>query len=296
MNIRQLEYFITAADTLNFTKAAQMCFVSQTAMTQQIKTLEKTVGVPLFYRDSHHVELTTAGKIYYNEAKQLVEHSNRAIELARLASEGIEGELTIGYVSGLGHSDLAEILYEFHHTFPSIKVHIVRENTSVLMEMLGNGHCDVIFSLDSVEVNTQDYVAEYWKNYPIMAVMHPENPLSQKEKVTYKDLEKEDFIMMEPTARPKEQFEESLLIYERGGYIPNIVEMERDPETLLLMIAMGIGISILPEYIVHNRENEHNLSLLPIVKADGTMETINTVVVYRKDNTNPVIQRLFHVL
>ena len=71
MNFNQLEYFISAADNLNFTKAARECYISQTAMTQQIQALEKNLGVKLFLRDKHHIELTTAGSVYLKEARAM---------------------------------------------------------------------------------------------------------------------------------------------------------------------------------------------------------------------------------
>ena len=61
MNLKQMEYFVAAAEQLNFTRAAKKCFISQTAMTLQIQSLEEKIGVPLFVRDKHHVELTAAG-------------------------------------------------------------------------------------------------------------------------------------------------------------------------------------------------------------------------------------------
>ena len=69
MNLKQMEYFVAAAEQLNFTRAAKKCFISQTAMTLQIQSLEEKIGVPLFVRDKHHVELTAAGKVYLNEAR-----------------------------------------------------------------------------------------------------------------------------------------------------------------------------------------------------------------------------------
>ena len=69
MNLKQMEYFVAVAEQLNFTRAARQCFVSQTAMTLQIQSLEEKVGVPLFVRDKHHVELTAAGKVYLKEAR-----------------------------------------------------------------------------------------------------------------------------------------------------------------------------------------------------------------------------------
>ena len=69
MNLKQLEYFVSVGETLNFTKAAKKCFISQTAMTQQIRALEQGIGALLFIRDKHHVELTPAGRVFMNEAK-----------------------------------------------------------------------------------------------------------------------------------------------------------------------------------------------------------------------------------
>ena len=67
-----MEYFVAVAECLNFTKAAGRCFISQTAMTLQIRSLEEKIGVPLFIRDKHHVELTAAGKVYLNEARAIL--------------------------------------------------------------------------------------------------------------------------------------------------------------------------------------------------------------------------------
>ena len=75
MNLNQLEYFVSAARDMNFTKAAKECYISQTAMTQQIQALEKTLGVKLFIRDKHHMELTTAGSVYLKEAKAILKGS-----------------------------------------------------------------------------------------------------------------------------------------------------------------------------------------------------------------------------
>lgn len=296
MNLKQMEYFIAAAENLNFTRAAEKCFISQTAMTQQIRSLEEQIGVPLFLRDSHHVELTTAGRIYLAEARKILEQSRHAAELARLASEGIEGEITVGYMLGAGHGELSEALTRFHQTYPGVRLHVVGDNLNGLKRRLITGECDLIAAVTFPGVTEEGLISEFWMNFPIMAVLPKDNPLSRKETLTYKDLKNESFIMMEPENRPKEQMEESILIYERGGYVPEIAEMEKDPEALLLLVSMGIGISILPEYIVRYRKNDPLLAVLPLVKEDGTTETVNLSVVYRKDNTNPTLSRLLRIL
>ena len=296
MNTNQLEYFIALAETLNFTKAAERCYISQTAMTQQIKSLEKIIGVPLFSRDKHHVELTAAGKVYLNEARVIISRSNEALKLARLVSEGTSGELTIGYCRGFGQSDFADPLRKFHQAYPSIKINLFCDNTSILFEALGRGDCDLILTPTPKIRDFADAKHKYIKSYPVLAVLPAGHPLSDREALTYKDLEFEDFIMMEPSNRPKDQMEESVLIYERGGYYPNIVGMEGNPETLILMICVGLGISIMPEYIMKLYQNDSRIRTIPLIKEDGLAENIDFEVNYLSGNMNPAVEHMLEML
>ena len=296
MNINQLEYFIAAAELLNFTKAAARCYISQTAMTQQIRSLEHTIGVPLFERDSHHVALTAAGRVYLNEARLIVSRSNEALRMARLAAEGTEGELTIGFINGFGQSDFTRILRGFHHSCPGIKLSLLRGNMSVLLDRLQNRECDVVFAVAPSQRSESNLSTRYVHSYPIMAVLPAGHPLSGRQQLTYPELEREEFIMMQPTDRPKDQMEESLLIYQRGGYLPKIAAIEGEQETLMLMIAAGMGIALLPEYIIRPYLGSDDLCAIPMVRRDGSAETYDFEVSWLEDNMNPALDKFLTLL
>lgn len=296
MNINQLEYFITTAELLNFTKAAEACFISQTAMTQQIKALEKTLGVPLFFRDKHHVELTPAGRVYLAEARAIVNRSNEAMKLARLASTGVEGDLTIGFIRGYGSADFPKLLKKFHAAYPGIRVHLLRGNSSVLLERLQTGDCDLVLTISPFVRTHPEFSFRYLKSYPVMAVLASGHPLADRQKLTYKDLEHEPFIMMQPSNRPKDQMEESTLIYQRGGYFPQVAEVEGDPETLLLMISAGMGISLLPEYITRSCSGNPDLRVIPMIKTDGSAETLDFEAAWPKNTINPAVAEFLEIL
>ena len=104
MNINQLKYFITVAETRNFTRAAEQFFVSQTAITQQIHALEHSLDVTLFDRSRRPIELTPAGKAFLREAKSILERVSSAVAKTRAASTGIVGELRLGYTKGYERS------------------------------------------------------------------------------------------------------------------------------------------------------------------------------------------------
>lgn len=290
MNLNQLEYFVSVADNLSFTKAAAQCYISQTAMTQQIRNLEKTVGVELFIRDKHHVELTTAGKVYLKEARAIIERSEEALRMARSASTGLDGEINVGFISGYGHSDFSNILRGFHSSYPNIKISLYRDTMSGLLEAMKKRECDIAFSLSSNSFPAQ-IRRQYIRSYPIYVVVYDGHPLCSKESVTYKDLADESFILMQPSARSKEEMEEIVLMYEKGGFIPNVVGLEKEPETILLMVSAGMGISIMPEYITGAHFKNGDIRTIPVVKEDGVAHTLDFEVVWFEGNSNPAVDK-----
>lgn len=297
MNIKQLEYFVNVAEALNFTKAAERCFISQTAMSQQIKALEETVGVPLLIRNHHKVELTAAGRIYLNEARAIIERSSEAMRLARTASESIEGSLSIGYIRGYGQRDFVEQLQRFSTANPNVKISLYRDNMSILMDHLENGDCDVVFTSSPHSWAKYPGVDHHKiAAYPLMAVLPTGHWLASRNSLTYSDLSEEQFIMMQPSGRPTDEMEESLLIYEKGGFVPNIVALHQDPEEILLCVAVGMGISLLPEYMIRLHQESQDLRIVPLVGADGSVETLDLEVAWSKASVNPIVRQLLETL
>lgn len=292
LNLNQLEYFVCAAKYLNFTKAAKECYISQTAMTQQIQALEKRLGVKLFLRDKHHIELTVAGNVYLKEAKEILKRSDEAIRLARMASKGMDGELSIGYISGFGQNDFYEILNGFHEAFPNVKLKFVRNTMSGLMDSLQRGDCDVAFSVLPHQKNYESMNKIYLKSYPLFVAMSKKHTLSNKKEIKCKELFNEDFIIMQPAGRPRDEMEEMLWVYNRGGFLPQVVAVEREPETIMLMVSQEIGVSLLPEYIVNSYRNTEEFAIVPLMREDGMAETLDFGIVWPEDTTNSTVEHL----
>ena len=259
MNLKQMEYFVAAAEQLNFMRAAKKCFISQTAMTLQIQSLEEKIGVPLFVRDKHHVELTAAGKVYLNEARAILIRAEEAAKLARTAAEGVAGELTIGFIRGYEQSRFSETLRSFHEAYTQ---------------------------------NYEDLKHRFLKRFPMMAVLYPGHTLAGESHLMYRDLAREDFIIMQPQGRSNDEAEEVLICYNKGGFIPNIVAREREVQTVLLEVSAGFGVAILPEYAVRHYRNARNLVVVPLLRADGSPEELDFEIAWRQSNPNPAIEKL----
>ena len=294
MNLKQLEYFVSVAETLNFTKAAKKCFISQTAMTQQIRALEEGIGAALFIRDKHHVELTPAGRVFMNEARVILARAEEAVKLARSAAEGISGSISIGFIRGYEQSLFSETLRNFHEAYPNISIRLIRENMNALYGRLEDGECDVAFNLSPNVCKFQELSHHFLKAYPLMAVLYPGHPLAARKHLSYRELAGEEFIIMQPKGRPNDEAEEVILCYNRGGYVPNIVSREKEVQTLLLMVSAGLGIAVLPEYAVRYYRNTRNLVVIPMLKEEGEKEeeTLDFEVSWLMENHNPAIEKL----
>jgi len=292
MNLKQLEYFVAVAECLNFTKAARRCFISQTAMSLQIQSLEEKVGVPLLIRDKHHVELTAAGKVYLNEVRAILRHADEAAKLARTAAEGFTGKLTIGFIRGYEQSRFSRTLRDFREVYPNISLQLIRENMSTLYNLLEDGACDVAFNLAPYFQEKPHLQHRYLKSFPLMAVLYPGHPLAREKVLTYRDLAGEDFIIMQPKGRPNDEAEEVLLCYNRGGFIPNILYREKEAQMVIFMVSAGLGTAILPEYAVRYFHSAQNLVIVPLKKEDGTAEQMDFEVCWARENQNPAIEKL----
>ena len=133
MKFRHLEYFVAAAEELNFTHAADRLHVSQPPFSKQIHDLEGELGIELFDRRRKGVALTSAGKAFLVDARRILEDCDASIRKAQRISRGEIGELAIGYISALTHDFLGKALEVWRQTAPGIVVDCI-EMDSVSQE------------------------------------------------------------------------------------------------------------------------------------------------------------------
>ena len=155
MNLNQLRYFVSVAESGSFTRAAINQYISQTAITQQIRALEETVGAKLFDRNSRPVSLTPAGKVFLKEAREILGRMDVALSRIREASTGLEGDLRLGYTKGYEHSDLPKYLRVFHQEYPNVLLLCHRCDTDALASGLLSGEYDIIFTWDSTNIRSR---------------------------------------------------------------------------------------------------------------------------------------------
>ena len=288
MNLNQLRYFVSVAENGSFTKAAVAHYITQTAITQQIQSLEERVGAKLVNRSSRPISLTPAGRVFLKEAREILERVDSALWRTREASTGLEGSLRLGYTKGYEHSDLSRTLRDFHREYPNILISCYRCDTDMLAAGLLNGEYDIIFTWDSTNIRQEENLQlRVVEHVPLRVALYANHPLARRKELTRRDLKQENILFMSPSGTG-DSFGDAYYIqlYQQAGYQPNILLRSSDMESILMMIAAEEGISIVPEYAHPWDVGTENVVFVPLT---GQGETEEILVVWRKDDDNPAL-------
>ncbi|MDO4491552.1 MAG: LysR family transcriptional regulator [Lachnospiraceae bacterium] len=288
MNLNQLRYFVSVAQRKSFSRAAEENYITQTAMTQQIRLLEENLETELIDRRVRPIRLTPAGEVFYKEIKPILERIDFAITRTREASQGTIGTLNIGYTRGYEGSSLSETLRHFHQNYPGIFVNCIRASSDLLASGLLGGEYDLIFADDTSSLKNDPRInSRLIETVPLMGVLYQSHPLAVKKTLHRKDFKGEPIIF----ATPNENYSVSddsrfLQLYKNAGYSPDIQHVSSDMESVLMMVAAEHGITILPEYYTRRLQNADNLLFLPM---EGKDEYTEIYCFSLKENLNQAL-------
>ncbi|RED25168.1 LysR family cyn operon transcriptional activator [Flavobacterium cutihirudinis] len=187
MELYQLEYFIKTAEVLHFTKAAELCFVTQSGLSQQIKKLEEELGMPLFVRIGKKVQLTEAGSVFLIHAKKVVENVENGKQAIEDLNEMIGGELRIGvtYIFGLL---VLPVVNLFAKTYPHLKLVVEYGTTEPLEKKLLNNELDLVLVISSNEIEYPFQKIPLFTSQLVMAVSRT-HELAVLDKIAFKKIE-----------------------------------------------------------------------------------------------------------
>ena len=291
MTTTQLRYFVAAARLRSFTKAAEQLYITQTAMTQQIRALEETVGAPLFDRSTRPVSLTPAGAAFLLDARAILERIDVSLEHIKEASTGLEGTLRIGYVRGYERSNLSNLLRSFHKQYPNVLLSLYRSSTDALAASLGNQDLDLIVTWDSTNLAANPaFGAFHMASARLVVALYPSHPLAGRASLSRRELKDEKILYMSPSDA-QDSFGDAFFmnLYQAAEFRPNIIFRSSDTESILIMVAAEEGVSILPDYCTNKLYNADNLVFIPL---EGENELEEISVVWNKSNPNPALPRL----
>src|SRR6202790_457068 len=240
MKFRHLEYFVAAAEELNFTHAADRLHVSQPPFSKQIHDLEGELGIELFERERKGVALTPAGKSFLIDARRILEDCDVSIRKAQRISRGEIGELAIGYMSALTHDFLGKALETWRLTATGIVVDCI-EMDSVLQERaLLEGRISVGILVPSDRPVLELLQVRVLIKHPARLALPKSHPHADKSEIPLSLLKEEPFIGLN---RMYPNYGDWLLKFcQRVGFKPRIVKEADGAPSALAFERGGYGV------------------------------------------------------
>lgn len=255
MEIRQLRYFVAVAEELNFSRAAGRMYLSQPALSQQIRKLELELGVSLFHRTKNYVALTEAGQAMLQGARRvlvLVEQTAR--EVRELG--GAEGHhLKVGFPEYANHTRVADALQTFRRRYPYVELEehetFTLQETLQQIDRLHKGTLDVGFMLRPEEDDVVE--VEHVLDIELVAALPAGHPLAGREEVYVKELSDERLILFSRSFHPR-CYDYVVGCCREAGFEPKVVQ-RKEPQlysgaTTYRMVASGIGVGIVARPVV----------------------------------------------
>lgn len=267
INFLNLEYFLVAAEELNFTRAAKRLYISQQSLSNHISNLEKEFDVDLFHRTSP-LTLTYAGQVLRTKAREILDLREETYQEIADIKDFSKGQLTIGVSHTRGCKILPEILPVYKERFPGIQLHLKEGNSSELDADLLHGEVDLIVGLLPFRVENIETVPICEEEIllvvpdPVLEKAFPGRLSEIKERLlTDTDLSilKEcPFLLINPGNRVRSLADE---MFEEAQFTPNIILETENIETVMALAAKGMGITFYPKMFISSHAPLQNLAL-----------------------------------
>ena len=263
MELRQLRYFVAVAEEMNITRAADRLHMTQPPLSRQIQQIEEDVGLPLFERGSRPLKLTEAGRIFYAQAKRLIEDADELAPLTRRLAQLAE-RIVIGFVPSTLYGALPAVIRAFREAAPHIELSLIEMFTIEQLGALKGGRIDVGFGrlrFDDVQLAREVLVEER-----MIAALPEGHPLAAStEPLTLAAIARETLIVYPSTPRPS-YADQQLSALRDHALEPRAVHEVRELQTALGLVAAQVGVCLVPESVEGLRA--HGVVYRPIPDAN----------------------------
>jgi DNA-binding transcriptional LysR family regulator len=289
MELRHLRYFVSVAEALSFTKAAERLHTAQPSLSRQIRDLEEELGVRLLNRTKQHVTLTDEGRSFLGDAKRLLALAAETVESVRRLHTGEVRTLNIGYVSNLFHDLLPRTLASFHQELPTVSVNLFDLSCGDQFRALEEGKLDLGFVGLHEPIARRGLEFRTVASYKTVVALPKDNPLTSKTTVELKALAPMFFIGMSEGSYPfyREWLTKTC---RQAGFTPKVLQDVDLERTMIHAVATGLGIALVPEQL---KKLEHeNVVFRPLNPSVGT----EGCVAWKNENPPAALKRFVQIV
>ncbi len=243
MTITQLKYVLAVAEYKNFTAASEQCFVTQPTLSMQIQKLEEELEVIIFNRKKKPIELTAVGEKIIQQAKVIVDESNRINDIVDQQKGFIGGEFKLGIIPTVMPALLPLFLKTFLKKYPKVNLIIEELTTEDIIKKLIEGNLDAGIAATPLEIESINERPLYYE--PFVGFLNDKHRLYSKDKLNVDDLDIDDILLLEDGHCFKDNILNFCNAYKKE--IPNHFILESGSfETLIKLTKEGLGMTLLP--------------------------------------------------
>lgn len=285
----QLRAFITVAEELHFSRAAERLHMSQPPLTRLIQRLEGDVGVRLFDRNNRNVRLSYAGKVFLTEARRLVTYAEDASTLTRRAGNGSLGILQLGFTPVTGVSILGDLLAKMNTVLPNVEVILKEQDSSEGIQERLQFELDLgiarptpnRFDHESIVVQREVMVAAVPKHHRLASLGRPLLP---------GDFEDEDLISYDPAGA--RYFTDRTLQFLGSSAVRSTQQVTQNV-TVVSLVGAGRGVALVADST--RRLHVDGVTYLPLDRA-ARGEALELHALWHRDNRNPALENVVDIL
>ena len=272
MEFRQLRYFVAVAEELSFTRAAELCNVSQPPLSRQIALLEQRVGARLLNRDRHTVSLTDAGRVFLEDAKRTLALAEEAASRARRAGKGLIGRLVLGFGGSTAYELLPAIVRCYRRDHPDVELVLRSLPVTQQLEALRSREIDM--GLLRLPVHDELVETQLLRRESFVAALPHDHPLAGKRRLSLADLKDCSLVAYQPS-RGLGYHGDLISLCRAAGFEPRITQETAPTEAVVGVVACGVGVAIVPE--AARRLKAEGVVYRPIVLPTSAPANVRTV-------------------
>jgi DNA-binding transcriptional LysR family regulator len=290
MELRHLRYFCAVAEDQSFTMAARRLHVSQSGISGQVRDLEKEIGVTLLQRNPRDVSLTPEGAVFLREAREILEHSQRAVDLAVRASRGQFGKLTIGLCGPATAPFLPRLIRGFRKRQPGVNLALKDIDPMHQPEALVEGEIDIGFTRGIPPQFRKLLRSEVLFREPVVVVLPKGHVLGGEPAISLAQLAADRFVLYCREGAP-DLFDAIIALCKKSKFSPHLAESPNLWQSVLTLVEAGEGVALVPACVQLLRCNGVSFHT---VRGRGCM--LDVVLAWRHNEPNAIRDGFLNLL
>jgi len=289
MQIESLKVFCDLVDSESFTKSAQINGITQSAISQQIATMERNFKSLLIERSKKKFRLTREGQVLYDYSKQILQHYRNLDHKMQEVRNVISGTIEVATIYSIGLHDLPHYIKGFMQKYPTVNVHVEYRNASLVYEDVLCNVADL--GLVAYPVTDPRLIIVPLRKEPLVLICSPQHPFAELKSITLKELNGQKLISFEPDTPTRKALDK--ILNRHGVTAEHVMEFD-NVETVKRAVEIGAGISIVPLSTVAKEIEKQSLAVVEI--SDG--EFFRPIAaIYKKHRVlSPAIKQFLAIL